>query len=82
MSFCFTKTVSGSDKYIAGNAIYHITNDNDEFREITFRGLIGNSELLIMTFERNIILLIVGHYVYEDAEYLTLVQMVPILSPF
>ncbi|CAG8484395.1 10699_t:CDS:2 [Gigaspora margarita] len=70
MSFCFTKTVSGGDKYIVGNAVYHITNDNDEFREITFRGLIGNSELLIMTFERNTFLFM-----------LTLVQMVPILSP-
>ncbi|CAG8601900.1 31489_t:CDS:2 [Gigaspora margarita] len=38
VSFCFAKTVSGGDKYIAGSASYRTNIHDDDFREITFKG--------------------------------------------
>ncbi|KAF0478123.1 hypothetical protein F8M41_024102 [Gigaspora margarita] len=38
IAFCFVKTISGNDKFITGNALYRINDDEDEYREITFKG--------------------------------------------
>ncbi|CAG8494098.1 3494_t:CDS:2, partial [Cetraspora pellucida] len=49
--------------------------------EIAFKGFTTNPDSLIMQFEKNSIVLIVGHYVYEeDTKYVhvTLIQSVPI----
>ncbi|CAG8679835.1 23412_t:CDS:2 [Dentiscutata erythropus] len=76
VAFCFTKNVTGSDKYISGTAVYRATHNIDEFHEITFKGFTGNLDSLIVLFEENCILLFTGRYVYEDSEYVTLVQTV------
>ncbi|CAG8790728.1 28275_t:CDS:2, partial [Dentiscutata erythropus] len=52
------------------------THNIDEFREITFKGFTGSPNSLIVPFEKNCILLFTGRYVYEDLEYVTLVQTV------
>ncbi|CAG8578140.1 25303_t:CDS:2 [Dentiscutata erythropus] len=49
----------GGDKYISGTALYCTNNDNDIFREITFRGFTGSSDCLISLFEKNFIISLV-----------------------
>ncbi|CAG8720065.1 10409_t:CDS:2, partial [Dentiscutata erythropus] len=72
-------TISGGDKYVSGTALYHINNDDNTFREITFKGFCGNSESLVALFDKNSIILMIGRYVYEgDTEYISLVQTVSI----
>ncbi|CAG8471451.1 15677_t:CDS:2 [Dentiscutata erythropus] len=78
VSFCFVKTISASEKFLTGSALYRVNNENDKFREFTFKGFTATPETLIADFEKNSIVLMIGHYVYEDTEYLTLIQTVPI----
>ncbi|RIB19003.1 hypothetical protein C2G38_2084173 [Gigaspora rosea] len=71
VAFCFAKTVTGNDNYITGTALYQINDNTDEFREITFKGFTKNPDSLVIPFEKNSIILIVGHYVYkENVEYI------------
>ncbi|CAG8529528.1 23336_t:CDS:2 [Gigaspora rosea] len=37
IALCFIKTISGSEKCIHGSAIYRTTNDEEEFRELTYK---------------------------------------------
>ncbi|RIB24707.1 hypothetical protein C2G38_626811 [Gigaspora rosea] len=75
ISFCFIKTVTGSDKYVSGSALYRIKDNEESFREIIYKGFTRSSETLIDDFENNSIVLIIGQYVYdENAEYITLIQ--------
>ncbi|RHZ80143.1 hypothetical protein Glove_139g15 [Diversispora epigaea] len=79
ISFCFIKTVTGNDKYVTGSALYRVKGDEDKFREIIYKGFTGTSETLIMDFEKDSIVLVIGRYVYEEnVEYVTLIQTVPI----
>ncbi|CAG8586172.1 7021_t:CDS:2 [Diversispora eburnea] len=79
ISFCFIKTVTGNDKYVTGSALYRMKGDEDKFREIIYKGFTGTSETLIMDFEKDSIVLVIGRYVYEEnVEYVTLIQTVPI----
>ncbi|RIB13498.1 hypothetical protein C2G38_2197726 [Gigaspora rosea] len=55
-------------------------NDKEEFRELTYKGFIADQEPLITALETNSIVLMVGRYVFEDTEYFTLVQTVPIFT--
>ncbi|CAG8852677.1 32823_t:CDS:2, partial [Gigaspora margarita] len=80
VSFCFVKTISASEKFLTGSALYHVNNEDDKFREFTFKGFTATPETLIVNFEKNSIVLMIGRYLYEDAEYLTLIQTVPISS--
>ncbi|CAG8495687.1 9882_t:CDS:2 [Dentiscutata heterogama] len=81
-AFCFIKTVSGNDKFLTGTAVYRVTNDENEFRELTYKGFTGNSETLIIDFEKNSIVLMIGRYVYhQNSEYLSLIQTIPLSSP-
>ncbi|CAG8850633.1 30886_t:CDS:2, partial [Gigaspora margarita] len=80
ISFCFVKTVSASEKFLTGSALYRVSKEDDEFREFTFKGFTATPETLIADFEKNSIVLMIGRYVYEDAEYLTLIQTVPVSS--
>ncbi|RIB07425.1 hypothetical protein C2G38_2214509 [Gigaspora rosea] len=69
-AFCFIKTVSGNDKFLTGTAVYRVNNDDDEFRELKYKGFTGNSEHLIVEFEKNSIVLMIGRYVYhQNVEY-------------
>ncbi|KAF0543518.1 hypothetical protein F8M41_003890 [Gigaspora margarita] len=82
ITFCFIKTVSGNSKFLNGTAIYRVSDDEDEFRELNYKGFTRNSETLIVDFERNSIVLMIGRYVYhQNAEYLSLIQTVLLLSP-
>src|SRR5436189_54877 len=73
ISFCFIKTVTGNDKYTTGSALYRVKGDEDKFREIIFKGFIGTSETLIMDFEKDSIVLMIGRYVYEEnVEYVNI----------
>ncbi|CAG8721058.1 8174_t:CDS:2 [Dentiscutata erythropus] len=85
ISFCFAKTVSEPDKYISGTALYCTTNDNAEFREITFKGFIKNSDSLITPFEKNTIVLIVNiiqavPISFSDSEYVFTLDDLPFSS--
>ncbi|CAG8761343.1 42493_t:CDS:2, partial [Gigaspora margarita] len=64
-----------SEKCIYGNAIYR--SNEQEFRELTYKGFV-TQESLITELEKNSIVLMVGRYMLEDTEYLTLIQTVPI----
>ncbi|CAG8612817.1 13979_t:CDS:2 [Dentiscutata erythropus] len=77
IALCFIKTISASEKCIHGNAIYRTNNNEPEFRELTYKGFI-TQDSLIADLEKNSIALMIGRYVFEDAEYLTLIQTVPI----
>ncbi|RIB24187.1 hypothetical protein C2G38_2169284 [Gigaspora rosea] len=82
IAFCFIKTVSRNSKFLNGTAVYCVSNDEDEFRKLNYKGFTGNSEILIVDFERNSIVLMIGRYVYhQNAEYLSLIQTVPLSSP-
>ncbi|CAG8816443.1 30849_t:CDS:2 [Gigaspora margarita] len=74
----FIKTILGNKKCIHESAIYRTNNDEEEFRELTYKRFIASQEPLITTLETNSIVLIVGCYVFQDTEYLTLVQTIPI----
>ncbi|CAG8681759.1 15894_t:CDS:2 [Dentiscutata heterogama] len=76
VAFCLAKNVTGNDNYITGTAIYRINDNTDKFREITFKGFPRNSDSLVTPFEKNSIILMVGHYVYEDN--VTIIQSVPV----
>ncbi|KAF0524632.1 hypothetical protein F8M41_015086 [Gigaspora margarita] len=79
-AFCFIKTISGNNKFVTGTALYRIDEDN-EFREITYKGFTGTAETLISDFEKNLIVLIIGRYIYQDnIEYVCLVQTIPVFS--
>ncbi|RIB26565.1 hypothetical protein C2G38_2266581 [Gigaspora rosea] len=67
IALCFIKTISGSEKCIHGSAIYRTTNDEEEFRELTYKEFIASQEPLITALETNSIVLM-----------LTLVQTIPI----
>ncbi|RIB11477.1 hypothetical protein C2G38_2261577 [Gigaspora rosea] len=68
-AFCFTKNVIGNDKCISGTALYRINHTVDKFREIMFKGFTASSESIVMPFEKNSIVMMIGCYTYEDAEY-------------
>ncbi|KAF0457492.1 hypothetical protein F8M41_001169 [Gigaspora margarita] len=75
------KTISRGDKYLSGTALYCTNNDDNIFREVMFREFLGTPDCLISSFEKNSIILLIGRYVYEgDAEYVSLVQTVPVSS--
>ncbi|CAG8733631.1 5427_t:CDS:2 [Dentiscutata erythropus] len=67
IAFCFVKTISGNDKFLTGTAVYRANSTEDEFRELTYKGFTGNSETLIIDFEKNSIL--------------SLIQTIPLSSP-
>ncbi|KAF0562523.1 hypothetical protein F8M41_000030 [Gigaspora margarita] len=58
-AFCFTKNVTGNDKYISGTTLYRINYNANKFRDITFKGFMANSESLIVPFEKNSIVLMI-----------------------
>ncbi|KAF0508522.1 hypothetical protein F8M41_018746 [Gigaspora margarita] len=66
IAFCFVKTISGNEKFLTGNALYRVNDDEDEYREITFKGFTANTESLIANFEKNSIV--------------SLIQTVPIFA--
>ena len=69
--FCFITSISGSERYITGNAIYR-ANDN-EFQKLTYKGFIRTEENLVSAFQLETIVLIVGCYVYEgNKEYVSI----------
>ncbi|CAG8792168.1 8996_t:CDS:2 [Gigaspora margarita] len=79
ISFCFIKTITGSDKYVSGSALYRIKDNKESFREIIYKGFTGSSETLIDNFENNSIVLMIGRYVYDkNTKYVTLIQATPI----
>ncbi|CAG8777123.1 3845_t:CDS:2 [Dentiscutata erythropus] len=53
IAFCFIKTTSGNDKFVTGTALYRATNEDDKFREFTYKSFTGNSDSLIIEFEKN-----------------------------
>ncbi|RIB02239.1 hypothetical protein C2G38_2228369 [Gigaspora rosea] len=65
ITFCFIKTVSKNSKFLNVTAVYHVSDDKDEFRELNYKGFTRNSETLIVDFE----------------EILSLIQTVPLSSP-
>ena len=69
ISFCFVKTVSVNEKFLTGSALYRVSNEEDEFRQFNYKGFTATPETLIEDFEKNSIVLMIGRYVYEDAEY-------------
>ncbi|RIB06118.1 hypothetical protein C2G38_2217911 [Gigaspora rosea] len=72
IAFCFIKTISGNDKFTTGTALYRANDEDDEFREFTYKGFTGNTDLLIIEFENNSIVLMIGRYIYhENAEYMS-----------
>ncbi|KAF0557666.1 hypothetical protein F8M41_012799 [Gigaspora margarita] len=71
----------GTDNFINGTALYRVAINNDQLSELTFKGYTGNPDSLVIPFEKNAIVLMVGRYVYEDKEYLSLIQATPVLSP-
>ncbi|CAG8535879.1 445_t:CDS:2 [Gigaspora margarita] len=81
ISFCFIKTVSGTDNFINKTALFRVAINNDQLSELTFKGYTGNPDSLVIPFEKNTIILMVGRYMYEDKEHLSLVQATPVLSP-
>ncbi|KAF0474823.1 hypothetical protein F8M41_024641 [Gigaspora margarita] len=66
IAYCFVKTISGNDKFINGSALYHINDEEDEFRELIYKGFTANEDFLIISFEKDSIILIIGRYVYHD----------------
>ena len=65
--------MSGTEKSINGTALYRAT--QDEFREFIFKAYIESEESLIQEFEKESIVLIVGHYVYkEKIEYICIIK--------
>ncbi|CAG8551161.1 15551_t:CDS:2, partial [Dentiscutata heterogama] len=66
-----------SEKCINGTAIYRTNSNKEEFRELTYKDFVTQKSL-ITELEKNSIALMVGRYVFEDTEYLTLIQTVPI----
>ncbi|CAG8481242.1 6206_t:CDS:1, partial [Dentiscutata heterogama] len=63
--FCFIKIVSGNDKFVTKFTLYCITDDDEEFREIIYKGFAANAKSLISNFEKNSIVYIVGRYIYN-----------------
>ncbi|CAG8658512.1 7337_t:CDS:2 [Gigaspora margarita] len=81
IAFCFVKTTSGNDKFTTGTALYRANAEDDEFREFTYKGFTGNTDSLIIEFEKDSIVLMTGRYIYhENAEYLGLIQTIPVTS--
>ncbi|CAG8456848.1 10751_t:CDS:2 [Cetraspora pellucida] len=79
IAYCFVKTVSGNDKFINGSALYCINDEDNEFREFIYKGFTGSNDSLIIDFEKNSIVLMIGRYVYHDnVESLGLIQTIPI----
>ncbi|CAG8486465.1 9227_t:CDS:2 [Acaulospora morrowiae] len=79
VAFCFIESVTRKEKDITGSALYREDAEKDNFKEIFYRGYIGNPDNLILEFGKNSVVLMVGRHVLEGAEYLTLTQSVPIL---
>ncbi|CAG8794445.1 3724_t:CDS:2, partial [Dentiscutata erythropus] len=48
-----------NDKFVTGSALYRVTDDEDEFRKITYKGFTSNSKSLIANFEKNSIICLV-----------------------
>ena len=71
IAFCFITSVSGSERYITGSAVYRV-NDN-EFQELIYKGFVGTDENLVSTFQLGMMVLMVGRYAYEDnKEYVSI----------
>ncbi|CAG8666275.1 27321_t:CDS:2 [Gigaspora margarita] len=70
ISFCFAKTVSETDNFINRTALYQVAINNDQLSELTFKGYTSNPDSLVISFEKNAIVLM-----------LSLVQATPVLSP-
>ncbi|RIB26425.1 hypothetical protein C2G38_2030215 [Gigaspora rosea] len=72
VAFGFIKTTSGNVKFTTGTALYHATDEEDDFREFTYKGFTGSTDSLIIEFEKNLIVLMIGRYVYHDnAEFVS-----------
>ncbi|CAG8719023.1 7189_t:CDS:2, partial [Dentiscutata erythropus] len=70
-----------NEKFLTGSALYRINDDSDEFREFTYKGFTGSSDSLIIKFEKNSIILLIGRYIYqENTEFVRLIQTIPISS--
>ncbi|CAG8662206.1 20010_t:CDS:2, partial [Dentiscutata erythropus] len=70
-----------NDKFITGTTLYY-TDEDDEFREFIYKGFMGNTDLLIIEFKKNSIVLMIGKYIYQkNAEYLSLTQTIPVTLP-
>ena len=71
IAFCFITSISRSEKYITGNAVYRV--NNNKFQKLTYKGFIRTEENLVSSFQLEIIVLMVGHYVYEgNKEYVSI----------
>ncbi|RIB25961.1 hypothetical protein C2G38_2164603 [Gigaspora rosea] len=82
IAFCFIKTVSRNSKFLNRTAVYCVSADENEFRELNYKGFTRNSETLIVDFKRNSIMLMIERYVYhQNAEYLSLIQTVLLSFP-
>ncbi|KAF0544530.1 hypothetical protein F8M41_002678 [Gigaspora margarita] len=80
-AFCFIKTISRNNKFVTGTALYRINNEDDEFREIIYKGFTRTAETLISDFEKNSIVLIIRRYIYQNnIEYVCLVQTILVFS--
>ena len=64
IAFCFITSVSGSERYITGSAIYRA--NNDEFQELTYKGFIRTEINLVSAFQLGMIVLMIGCYIYEE----------------
>ncbi|RIB15020.1 hypothetical protein C2G38_2193396 [Gigaspora rosea] len=81
VAFCFVKTTSGNDKFTTGTALYRTTDEEDDFREFTYKGFTRSTDSLIIEFEKNSIVLMIGRYVYHNnAEFLGFIQTIPVTS--
>ena len=73
VSFCFIKSVSGSERYLTGSALYKPNDTENEFNELIYKGYTGGQESLVSPFEKGSIVLMIGRYVYEkEIEYVSI----------
>ncbi|KAF0421479.1 hypothetical protein F8M41_006771 [Gigaspora margarita] len=70
IAFCFVKTTSGNNKFTTRTTLYRANVEDDEFREFTYKGFTGNTDSLIIEFEKDLIVLMIRKYIYhENTEY-------------
>lgn len=60
VSFCFIKSVSGSEKYLTGSALYRPNDTDNEFNELIYKGYMEAQGSLVLPFEKGSIVLMVG----------------------
>ncbi|CAG8848045.1 21952_t:CDS:1, partial [Gigaspora margarita] len=66
IAYCFVKTISENDKFINRSALYRVNDKDDEFRKLIYKGFTANEDSLIISFEKDSIVLIIRRYVYHD----------------